>query len=315
MTRLDSKRSLLLLATILFSSAVFAQALPWLYDPPAQAGQPLAASREEASTLPLTMAPEAATTVSPSTVTIPAGTRVLMVLTSPLHTTSGTAGSGLYLETLYPVIQGNRVVIPAHTLVQGVVEADRRPGHLNRVSEFRFHFTTLIFPNNYVAPIQGALQSIPGARNIRTRDEEGTLKPVDQTEKVVTPAVAGGVGGAIIGSHRAYGIGLLPGAGLGAALGLGAVLLKRGDEISLPQGSNVEMVLQAPLSLEPAQVAANARYIPQRQPPPAAPPPTCATTNRGARQRAGCQTSDQRSFSLPGGSSLWPFSNGVPYRF
>src|SRR5437879_5186135 len=102
MTRLDSKRGLLFLATILFSSAVFAQALPWLDDPPAQTGQPQAASGEEASALPLTMAPEAATTASPSTVTIPAGTRVLMVLTSPLHTTSGTAGSGLYLETLYP---------------------------------------------------------------------------------------------------------------------------------------------------------------------------------------------------------------------
>src|SRR5689334_19401451 len=156
MTRLDSNKALLLLAIILFSSAVFAQALPWLDnprldDPPAQTGQPPAASLEEASTLPLTMAPGAATAASPSTVTIPAGTRVLMVLTSPLHTTSGTAGSGLYLETLYPVVQDNRVVIPAHTQVQGVVEANERPGHVKRESEFRFRFTTLIFPNNFVA--------------------------------------------------------------------------------------------------------------------------------------------------------------------
>jgi hypothetical protein len=42
---------------------------------------------------------------------------VLMVLKSPLHTTSGTAGSGLYLETLFPVVQSNGVVIPAHTQV------------------------------------------------------------------------------------------------------------------------------------------------------------------------------------------------------
>ncbi len=73
---------------------------------------------------------------------------------------------------------------------------------------------------------------------------------MDQAEKVITPTAASTVGGAIIGSHHAFGIGLLPGAGLGAALGLGAVLLKRGDEINLPQGTNVEMVLQAPFSLE-----------------------------------------------------------------
>ena len=188
-----------------------------------------------------------------------------MVLKSPLHTTSGTAGSGLYLETLYPVVQGNGVVIPARTQVQGVVEADERPGHLKRTSEFRFRFTTLIFPNNLVVPINGVLQSIPGARNIRTRGNDRTLEPVDQTEKVITPAAASAVGGAIIGSHRGFGIGLLPGAGLGAALGLGAVLLKRGDEINLPRGTSVEMVLQAPFSLEQSQMSANAKYDPPPQ--------------------------------------------------
>jgi hypothetical protein len=255
MTTLDSAKGLFLATILFFGAAAFAQAVPWLDDPPVQSSQPQAASQTEAITLPLgTMAP------APSAVTIPAGTRVLMVLTSPLHTTSGTAGSGLYLETLYPVIEGNRVVIPAHTYVQGVVEADKRPGHVDRVAEFRFRFTTLIFPNNFVAPIQGALQSIPGAKNIRTQDTNGALKTVDQTEKVIAPTAVSAVGGAIIGSEHSFGIGKFTGAGLGAALGLGAVLLKRGDEINLARGTNVEMVLQAPLILEQAQVVENARY-------------------------------------------------------
>lgn len=258
MIKLGSKKSSLLLATAMLAKLASAQGLPWLDDPPAQTADVQSALPDQTQVLQ-TMAPQVATTTNPSTVTIPAGTRVLMVLKSPLHTTSGTAGSGLYLETLYPVVQGNGVVIPACTLVQGVVESDERPGHLKRTSEFHFRFTTLIFPNNLVMPISGVLQSIPGARNIRTRSNDRTLEPVDQTEKVVTPVAASAVGGAIIGSHRSFGIGLLPGAGLGAALGLGAILLKRGDEIYLPQGSRVEMVLQAPFSLEEAQIAANAR--------------------------------------------------------
>jgi hypothetical protein len=259
MIRLATKKNLLLLTAMLFAKLASAQAVPWFDDPPAQNAPATGVSLEE-TLLVETMAPQVATTTAPSTVTIPAGTRVLMVLKSPLHTTSGTAGSGLYLETLYPIVQGNRVVIPARTQVQGIVEADKRPGHINRVSEFRFRFTTLIFPNNLVASIQGVLQSIPGAKNIRTHDKDGTLKPADQTEKAVTPAAASAVGGAIIGAHRGFGIGLLPGAGLGAALGLGAVLLKRGDEINLPQGTRVEMVLQSPFDLEQSQVSANARY-------------------------------------------------------
>jgi hypothetical protein len=254
-----------LFAALLFSSIASAQAAPWIDDPPATRSQQLvsqdgrnAGGNAQQSD---TMAPPVVTATDPSTVTIPAGTRVLMVLMSPLHTTSGTAGSGIYLETIYPIIQGNRIVIPAHTQVQGTVESDRRPGHVERTSEFRFRFTTFIFPNNYVAPIQGALQSIPGARNIRTVDKSGTLETVDQAEKVITPGAAGAVSGAIIGSVNHIGIGLLPGAGLGAALGIGAVLLKRGDEISLAQGTNVEMILQSPLSLEQAQIEANARYM------------------------------------------------------
>lgn len=260
MMKLASKKSSLLVAAMLFAKLASAQAVPWFDDPPALSSPATGMSLEETRALE-TMAPQAATTTAPSTVTIPAGTRVLMVLKSPLHTTSGTAGSGLYLETLYPVVQNNRVVIPAHTQVQGVVEANERPGHVKRASEFRFRFTSLIFANNFVAPINGVLQSIPGAKNIRTHDKDGTLKPVDQTEKVITPAAASAVGGAIIGAHRGFGIGLLPGAGLGAALGLGAVLLKRGDEINLPRGTSVEMVLQAPFNLEQSQITQNTRYV------------------------------------------------------
>ena len=209
MIRLDMKKRFLLLAIIMLAELASAQGLPWLDEPSAQTAVMQNESPDQTPLLQ-TMAPQVATTTAPSTVTIPAGTRVLMVLKSPLHTTSGTAGSGLYLETLYPVVQGNGVVIPARTLVQGVVESDERPGHLKRTSEFRFRFTTLIFPNNLVVPINGALQSIPGARNIRTRSNDKTLEPVDQPEKVITPAAASAVGGAIIGSHRGFGIGLLP---------------------------------------------------------------------------------------------------------
>ncbi|HEV8491435.1 MAG TPA: hypothetical protein VGR76_04160 [Candidatus Angelobacter sp.] len=291
MIRFAAKKSSLLLAAMLFAKLASAQTVPWFDDPPALSSPASGSPQDETQTqLRETMAPQVATTTAPSTVTIPAGTRVLMVLKSPLHTTSGTAGSGLYLETLYPVIHGNRVVIPAHTQVQGVVEANKRPGHVNRVSEFRFRFTTLIFPNNAVAPIDGVLQSIPGAKNVRTHDKEGTLKPVDQTEKVVTPAAAGAVGGAIAGAHRGFGIGLLPGAGLGAALGLGAVLLKRGDAISLAAGTNVEMILQAPLALEQTQAEENARYRSQTQPL-AQPPQRCATAeaeNTAAHRGQSC---------------------------
>jgi hypothetical protein len=196
-------------------------------------------------------------------VAIPAGTHIMMVLTSPLHTTSASAGSGLYLRTLYPIIQDNKIAIPAGTQIQGTVESSKRPGHFQRTAEFRFQFTTLIFPDNHVASIDGALQSIPGSRTTRTHSSNGTLRTVDQPEKVIAPVAAGGVTGAIFGSVEHFGIGKFVGAGLGAGLGLGGVLLRRGDEINLRSGTHVEMVLQSPLLVEQEQVAANQHVSPE----------------------------------------------------
>jgi hypothetical protein len=138
---------------------------------------------------------------------IQSGTRVLMALVSPLHSTSGTVGSGVYLEVVAPVVQQDRVVIPAHTYVQGTVEGNRRPGHFNRSSEFKFRFNSMIFPNNSVAAIDGVLQSIPGTKTVRARGDDGMLHTVDQAEKVMLPAAAGAVGGAILGSVARFGIG------------------------------------------------------------------------------------------------------------
>lgn len=234
--------------------------------------------------------PPGGETRSPSAgTTIPAGTRVLMTLKSPLHTTSGTEGSGLYLETLYPVIQGNQIVIPAHSQVQGEVEINRRPGHLQRVSEFRFRFTSLIFPNNHVAAINAALESIPGSATARTQ-RDGTLRTVDQTEKVVIPSAGGAATGALLGSVQRTGVGTYVGAGLGAGLGLVAVLLHRGDEISLPRGTNIEMVLQSPLVLEAEQAAFNAQYVP---------PPAPAADTKDARSDADDQQQRNRRRARP----------------
>src|SRR5258708_6744995 len=299
MIKSGSLKCLLLLAGSLFSSAASAQAVPGLEESgleksglkqsTMQSNQGQPALRDDSAP----PAPESA--AAPATRTSPAGTRVLMVLKSPLHTTSATSGSGLYLETLYPVIQDNRVVIPAHTLVQGVVESDKRPGHIKRASEFRFRFTTLIFPNNHVAPIEGVLQDIPGAKNVRTKDSNGAVRPVDQTEKVVIPTAAGAVGGAILGSARGFGIGKFVGGGLGAALGLGGVLLKRGDEINLVRGTNLEMVLRAPLNLEADQAAKNAHYVSPREVFPENTSPVADPEKRPARNQR------RRAISLP-----WP---------
>lgn len=193
---------------------------------------------------------------SPASLTIPAGTNVLLTLRSPLHTVSARAGSGLYLETIADLIQQNHIVIPARTLVQGVVEKQARPGRVKGRGQLQFHLTTLILPSNYTASIAGSLQSLPGSGLYESSNREGAIRPVDQIDKdaaIIVRSVATGAGiGAI--SHGAFGAGR--GALIGAAFGFGQVLFKRGDDITLPAGTPVEMILDRPLNIPLRELAA-----------------------------------------------------------
>jgi type IV secretion system protein VirB10 len=191
----------------------------------------------------------------PEVITIPAGTHLLMRLLSPLHTTSSTPGSGVYLETAFPVVENSRVVIPEHTRVMGVVTDERRPGRVQGRAQMRLKFTQLILPDNHELSVVGSLQSLPGSSTNRTVNKEGTLEPVDQIDADVYTVAKTTGAGVLVGSIRHVGIGVGPGALIGAGLGLAKVLFTRGDEISLPVGTRVEMVLQRPLTVQPAPSA------------------------------------------------------------
>jgi hypothetical protein len=201
------------------------------------------------ATTPITQAAPKALQREP--ITLPAGTHLLMKLISPVHTTSSTPGSGVYLETVFPVVQNDRVVIPELTRVIGTVADEKRPGRVQGRAQMRLHFTQLILPDNQVLPIAADLQSLPGSSRNRTVDREGTLEPVDQIDADVYTVAKTTGAGILVGSISHVGIGVGHGALIGAGLGLAKVLFTRGNEISLPVGTRVEMVLQHELTVQP----------------------------------------------------------------
>lgn len=202
-------------------------------------------------TLPFALAQSVADgpALQPQSVTIPAGTHVLMQLKNALHTTSATAGSQVYLETFIPVVQADRVVVPPHTRVMGIVQHERRPGRIKGKARFHLQFTSIILPDDRVLPISGILQGLPGSTRIRRVKPDGTIEPVDQIDKDVKTMTIGILPGAIyaaaggqLGTAARIG-------GLGGGLGLFKVFFGRGDAIDLPVGTQMEMVLQKPLTV------------------------------------------------------------------
>src|SRR5262249_53690338 len=114
---------------------------------------------------------------STTTVTVPAGTKLLLALKSAVNTKTAHPGDGVYLETTFPITENNRIVIPAGTYVQGVIDNVKRPGKVKGRAEVLFHFNTLIFPSGYTVAVPGALQDAPGVDNGQIKDKQGTIHP------------------------------------------------------------------------------------------------------------------------------------------
>jgi hypothetical protein len=232
---------------------------------PAPAAQSPATSTPSPEPAPAQAAP-AESTASPEpaapakkTYTVPAGTKVLLTLRSAINTKSAKPGDGVYLASAFPVVVGNRVMIPAGVYVQGVVDRVERAGHVKGRAQLDMHFTSIIFPNGTVVEVPGLVDSLPGARKQQVKDDgEGTIQQDgDKTRNmgkvaevsVPTGGTVGSIAGLGSGHPLAGGIGGI-GAGLATA-GLVA-LFTRGADVNIEPGTQVEMVLQRPLILEDA---------------------------------------------------------------
>ncbi len=228
--------------------------------PPAAAPSPTPPAADP-SAQPATPAEEPASPAKKIYI-VPAGTKVLLQLKSAIDTRSAKAGDGVYLISIFPVVVGNRVMIPTGVYVQGVVDRVQRGGRIKGKAQLDMHFTSIIFPNGSVVEIPGVVDSVPGSKNQTVKnDGEGTIEQngdkgrnAGRTAEIALPTGAGV--GTIGGAESGHPIeGGLAGLGVGLAT-VGVVsLFTRNADVNIPTGTQVEMVLQRPLQLEDENLA------------------------------------------------------------
>jgi type IV secretion system protein VirB10 len=218
------------------------------------------------------------------TYTVPAGTKVLLSLKSGVNTKTARPGDGVYLVSTFPVIVGSHVLIPSGVYVQGLIDNVERPGRIKGRAKLLMHFTTMIFPNGQVVAIPGTVDNLPGSGGPSVKGDEGTIEQAGNKGKdagnVAKGGMIGATGGVIGGAASGRpGVGALGGGLAGVAGGLVYTLLTRGDEIVIPEGTSLEMVMQRTLELTASQldgindVRGNPQYIPSGgQPQPLAKP-------------------------------------------
>lgn len=245
------------LITLLFATASFAAAQqPPPQSPPPPQNPPAAEPQKAAPPDDDVARPELKKRAD--RIVLPAGTQLPMVVHNSVTTRSAKAGDPVYLETIFPITQDNRIIIPAGSYVHGEVMQAKRAGKVKGRAEILIRLNLLILPNGYTVNFN-AIPTGAGTGGNEQVEGEGKIKgDTDKASDVGTvlrtTTMGAGVGagvGALAGSAgRGAGIGTLA----GAAGGLMAVFLTRGPDAELPRGSTVDAVLDRPLYLDSSQI-------------------------------------------------------------
>ena len=149
---------------------------------------------------------------------IPVGQEFDVRLQTPLSSETSTVEQRFEATTAVDLMQDGRVLVPAGSIVRGVVTDVKRPGRVDRVGSLSLSFDRItVRGRDY--PFRGMATQVFESRGIR--DEVGTA--------------GGGAGvGAVIGGL----IGGVKGAVLGAVIGAGgAIAATEGKDIQLPAGT------------------------------------------------------------------------------
>ena len=196
-------------------------------------------------------------------ITVPTGTVVPLTLMSAVKSKSTKPGDSVRAVVAFPVTVGTQLAIPAGTFVEGAVtQVTAKTGKQPSV---RIHFTRLLFSNGYSAALNGentqalALPENNGAPNVEVAElmpiglpwarfamGGGQSQPPPLPRVGPNPAVIGGVIG---GAFAAGLIGMLVWAHHRA---------NSYDFVVFDAGWQFQMILDSPVTLDAAQVAAAA---------------------------------------------------------
>jgi len=183
---------------------------------------------------------------------IPKGSHVLLRMVNAVSTKTAREGDYIYMRTATPIVAEGSVVVPTDSYVQGVVTHSKRSGRVTGVAELSIRIDNLTLPSGKViriSPTLGSVESGDAEQRVvgpENQVKQGTSHGAD-AEKIAT---TGGIGAATGGlaDHSWKGAGI--GAGVGSAVGLATVLLTRGREVDLHQGSTLDVIFDRAVPVE-----------------------------------------------------------------
>ena len=162
-----------------------------------------------------------------NTVTIPAGTRLVVRTIDPVDSDKNHVGDKFQATLEQAIYVNDLLVAPKGADVYGRLEEVKEAGHISGKSELKLALTGIVINGQTVA--------------LSTSEYElaGKSRGANTAKKVGGGAAAGAVIGAIVGGGKGAAIG----AGVGAGAGTAVQIMTRGEQVHVPSETLLEFTL------------------------------------------------------------------------
>jgi len=202
-------------------------ALPWVLFSSVACGT----TRDDPPNTAPSTAPTQPTIVAGQTPgTIPAGQELDVRLGTTLSSETAKVEQRFETTTVVDLMQNGRVLVPAGSVVRGVVSGVDAAGRLDRAASLTLSFDQMVVGGREI-PIRATATQVFESGGIR--------------EEAATAGIGAGVGGIVGGV-----LGGVEGALLGAVIGAGgAIVATEGKEVRLPAGSIIRIRLDSPVDV------------------------------------------------------------------
>lgn len=176
--------------------------------------------------------------------TIKAGTPLEVRLMTTLSTRTNKEGDPFSAKMVESIIHKGEDVIPVGSYIEGRVTFAKEAGRIKGKSGMRLVADSITTPQDVKYVITAGLEDARGMGGAKVKGKEGTIEGGGTSAKggAIESGVGAG-GGAAIGGIAGGGTGALYGAGIGLVAGGLHHLFKKGQDVTLPIGTEMTFVI------------------------------------------------------------------------
>jgi len=171
---------------------------------------------------------------SARTITVPAGTQVMIEMKKTLDSGENLPGDPFSAEVIQDVQVDGRNVIPAGSIVRGEVASVKAAKRGAGQASMTLAFNSLTLPDDTTSPIAASLS------------EHSESKKGRNTAVIGGSAAGGALLGKVIGKDTK---GAVMGAVVGGAIGTGVVMAQEGEQVKIPRGAQLMIQLDEPMKI------------------------------------------------------------------